>query len=109
MVKLTKNKNDNTKAIIKKEIDKILTDFKTRTPTTWAGGRTAKGFADKWIELYKSDYADEAIRPALDEIIKAGYYVWEITGYFGRNCSYGTAYRITEVRLKPTPGCFRVV
>lgn len=109
MVKLAKNKNDNTKAIIKKEIDKILTDFKTRTPTTWAGGRTAKGCADKWIELYKSDYVDEAIRPALDEIIKAGYYVWEITGCFGRNYAYDTVYRITEVRLKPTPGCFRVV
>ena len=73
MVKLAKNKNDKTKSIIKKAIDKILTDFKTRTPTTWAGGRTANGCADKWIELYKSDYADEAIRPALDEIIKAGY------------------------------------
>ena len=109
MVKLTKNKNDNTKAIVKKEIDKILLDFKHRPPTTWAGGKTAKGCADKWVELYKSDYVDAAIRPALDEIIKAGYYVWEITGCIGRNCAYDTVYRITEVCLKPTPGCFRVV
>jgi hypothetical protein len=98
MVKIAKNKNDNTQAIIKKEIDKILTDFKNRKPSILTGT----------IELYKSDYVAEAVRPALDEIIKAGYYVWEITGYFGRNCNYDTVYRITEVCLQPTPGCYRV-
>ena len=109
MVKLTKNKNDNTKSIVKKEIGKILTHFKTRASTTWAGGKTAKGCADKWIELYRSDYVDAAIRPALDKIINAGYYVWKITGCFGRNCAFDTVYRITEVCMKPTPGCVRVV
>ena len=96
MVSIPINTNDNTKELIEKEIDRILTDFKTRYYTRCA---------DKWIELYKSDYADGAIGPALKAIKDAGYYVWKIFGCVGRNCALDTVYRITEVRLKPTPGC----
>ena len=105
MVKIPRNKKDNSKKLIEKEIDKILTDFKTRGYTYWVGHKTAKGCAEKWIELYKSDYAGAAIAPALKAIKDAGYYVWELFGCFGRNCALDTVYRITEVRLKPTPGC----
>ena len=105
MVKIPRNTKDNSKKLIEKEIEKILTDLKTRGYTYWAGHKTAKGCAEKWIELYESDYADAAIAPALKAIKDAGYYVWKLFGCFGRNCALDTVYRITEVRLKPTPGC----
>lgn len=109
MVKIPKNKNDNSKAIIKKEIDRILKNFSSRLNSDgWAGGKTPNGCSAKWTELYASDYASDAIQPALEEIKKAGYYVWKIVGCFGRNCAYDTVYRITETCLKPTPGCSRV-
>ena len=104
MVTIPRNTNDNTKELIEKEIDRILTDFKTRDYTRWVIRKPA-GCADKWIELYKSDYAEGAIGPALKAIKDAGYYVWKIFGCFGRNFALDTVYRITEVRLKPTPGC----
>lgn len=111
MVTIPRNTNDNTKERIEKEIDRILTDFKTRDYTHCAHDYTywvihkPAGCAEKWIELYKSDYADGAIAPALKAIKDAGYYVWKIVGWFGRNCALDTVYRITEVCLKPTPGC----
>lgn len=105
MVSIPRNMNDNSEELLEKETDRILTDFKTRGYTYWARHKTANGCAEKWIELYKSDYADGAIGPALKAIKDAGYYVWKIVGWYGRRGSLDTVYRITEVRMKPTPGC----
>jgi hypothetical protein len=106
MVRIPHNNKDNSKAIIKREIDRILNHFTFRVNSEgWTGGNAPKGCSARWAELYASDYADEAIKPAMERIKKAGYYVWKITGCFGRNCAYDTVYRITETCLKPTPGC----
>lgn len=107
MAKVIKNKADKTKKLHKAEVDRIVTQFNNRLVFNKQGwvGNTPAGFADKWVELYKSDYNDEPLKEAIEQIKKAGYYVWKIYGCYGRNSALDTVYRITESRQKPTPGC----
>ncbi len=107
MVKVIKNTADKTKKLHKAEVNKIVKQFNSRLVFNTKGwvGNTPAGCADKWVELYASDYNDEALKEAIGQIKKAGYYVWKIYGCYGRNCALDTVYRITESRLKPTPGC----
>lgn len=107
MVKVIKNTADKTKKLHKAEVNKIVKQFNSRLLFNTKGwvGNTPAGCADKWVELYASDYNDEALKEAIGQIKKAGYYVWKIYGCYGRNCALDTVYRITESRLKPTPGC----
>jgi hypothetical protein len=108
MITIPKNKNDKSKSIIEREIDRIVTHFMARINKSGWAGKALPGCSENWAELYASDYVRDAIAPALEQIKQAGYYVWKIVGCFGRNCAFDTVYRITETCLKPTPGCTRV-
>ena len=108
MVSIPRNKKDKSSKILSAEIDRILTHFTARINKYGWSGKAPSGCSEKWAELYASDYARDAITPALEQIKKAGYYVWKLVGCFGRGCKYDTVYRITETCLQPTPGCARV-
>ena len=110
MVNVIKNTGDNSSRLIKAEVAKIITRFNNKLDGGMEGwtGKTPAGCSDKWVELYASDYSEEALAQAITKIKAAGYYVWKIFGCYGRNCALDTVYRITKTCLKPTPGCTRV-
>lgn len=103
-VRIAKNNEDNTNSLIEEGINRILTDFNNGgSDTFWLN----KGV----IVLYRDDYRhypSASLDQALDEIKSAGYYVWKIVGFFGRNFANDVVYRITKVNVKPTPGCTAV-
>ena len=100
MAKVIKKTADKTKKLHKAEVDRIVTQFNNRLVFHKQGwvGKTPAGFADKWVELYASDYNDEPLKEAIEQIKEAGYYVWKIYGCYGRNSALDTVYRITESR-----------